>query len=143
MKVRRYDLWDTDACIDAYIEFMSHRSARWEKAAAARRLEGILLSPAFKGFVAENEEGKAVGFVLGFYTYWPGATGFEIVELLTTRDQDATVLASLALDQLMPLLKEDGVSKVAALSSALWNDEFYESNAFDENTDVRLYERSI
>ena len=143
MKIRRYDLWDTDACIDAYIEFMSHRSARWEKAAAARRLEGILLSPAFKGFVLEENEGKPAAFVLGFYTYWPGATGFEIVELLTVRDQDSTVAASLALDQLMPLLKEDGVTKVAALSSNFWNSEFYESNAFEENTDVRLFERGL
>lgn len=144
MQLRAFNLDDVDACVELYVTSLNAVSSRqeWNLKAAEERLQGILESPVFAGWVAEDE-GQIVGMVLGVYAYWVGGKGFELLELFCEPKADRKALGQAMLELLAPLLKAAHVDRISALTNEHWRPDFFGRCGFEDVPTVRLYRKVL
>lgn len=145
MILRRFDrIGDVDDCVDLFVSALNALSPteQWNLKAAEHRLEGVLESPVFCGWVGA-EGGKSVGMILGVFSYWLGGKGYEVLEIFTAPGADRKTVAKDMFDLMTPWLKAEGVSRVSALTNELWRPDFFAGAGYEEVSTVRLYRRSL
>ncbi len=144
MQLRPFNLDDVDACVELYVTALNAVASReeWNLKAAEERLQGILESPVFAGWVATEGE-QIVGMALGVYAYWVGGKGYELLEIFCEPKADRKALAQEILLALQPLLIAAQVDRMSVLTNELWRPDFFGRCGFEDVPTVRLYRKEL
>ncbi len=141
--LRPFEFGDLDACVGMYLDAAEALGGdAWSENAVAKRLESILESPAFKGYVWEVE-GEDQGFLLGRFSQAREGMGFDLLELVVKPGEDRQAAAEALLEGAVPLLKAKGVRHIRALSSPLLDSRLIRACGFGEVPEVKLFERKL
>lgn len=99
-----------------------------------------------KIFIAQNEEGEAVGYVLAGICYYLGANPFvEIIQLLVGEDYRSQGVGVMLVDHVCTYYKQQGISDIK-LHSRVERERahhFYRAHGFKEFKQSKFFEKEL
>ncbi|HEX9060172.1 MAG TPA: GNAT family N-acetyltransferase [Clostridia bacterium] len=99
-----------------------------------------------KVFVAENEEGRAVGYIMTGICYYLGFNPFvEVIQLLVDKDNRSRGIGESLIKYIEEYYKEEGIKeiKLHSMIQRVRAHEFYKRYGFSEFKQSKFFEKRI
>lgn len=110
MEIREMSLADIPAVLTMYIAYYNgQEEGCWTEETAGRRIRQVLTMEGAYCLILE-EDGKALGFAMGFFKQYDDILGYTLEEILIAREHQNKGLGSLLLQRLEQLVREKGAS---------------------------------
>lgn len=113
MTILEMRLADIDCVLPLYIDYYNnHEGACWTKETAKKRIHQVMSIENSYSLIMKDDEGKAVGFVMGYFKQYDDIIGYTLEEIIISSENQNKGLGSALLEELENRVKEKGASCV-------------------------------
>ena len=144
--IRRCDISDLDACVEAYIRTMSAPPwcERWETATAKRYLGDFLSHARAVDIAAVTPGGRVIGAVLGYEKSWCSGEEVYIEEFFVVPEYQSRGIGSELMQALENYINQRGIGSIVLMTSRdVPAMQFYKKHGFSVNDNMVLLTKDI
>ncbi len=118
------NLSDINCVLQLYIDYYNeHEGCCWTEETAKKRIRQVLSIEDSYSLIMRDDEGKAVGFVMGYFKQYDDIIGYTLEEIIISSENQGKGLGSALLEEVENRVKERGASCVELQAV---NDEIHE-----------------
>lgn len=109
MTISEMCLADIDCVLPMYIDYYNnHEGSCWTEETAKKRIHQVLSIEDSYSLIMKDGEGKAVGFVMGYFKQYDDIVGYTLEEIVISSEKQNKGLGSALLEKLENKVKEKG-----------------------------------
>ncbi len=113
MNISEMSLNDVTCVLPLYIEYYNeHEGCCWAEETAARRIRQVLSIEDSYSLIMKDDEGKAVGFAMGYFKQYDDIMGYTLEEIVISFEHQSKGLGSALLEEIENRVKAKGASCV-------------------------------
>ncbi len=113
MNISEMSLADINCVLPLYIDYYNnHEESCWTEETARKRIHQVLSIEDSYSLVMKDDEGKAIGFVMGYFKQYDDIVGYTLEEIIISSENQNKGLGSTLLEELENRVKENGASCV-------------------------------
>lgn len=113
MNISEMNLNDINCVLQLYIEHYNHHEACcWTEETARKRIHQVLSMEDSYSLIMKNDEGNAIGFVMGYFKQYDDIIGYTLEEIIISSENQNKGLGSVLLQEIENRVKEKGASCV-------------------------------
>jgi ribosomal protein S18 acetylase RimI-like enzyme len=107
------NLTDIDAVLPLYLDYYNTcEGGCWTDETARKRIHQVLSMEDSYSLLLKSDDGKAIGFVMGFFKQYDDIVGYTLEEIIISREHQNMGLGSTLLAEIETRVKEKGASCV-------------------------------
>lgn len=113
MNISEMKLNDIDCVLQLYIDYYNnYEECCWTEETARKRIHQVLSVEDSYSLIMKSDEGKAIGFAMGFFKQYDDIVGYTLEEIIISAENRNKGLGSILLEELENRVKEKGASCV-------------------------------
>lgn len=111
MHIYEMNLNDINDVLSLYIEYYNnHEGSCWTEKTARKRIHQVLSIEDSYSVIMKNNDGKVVGFVMGYFKQYDDIIGYTLDEIIISSENQGKGLGSILLQETEKRVKEKGAS---------------------------------